>query len=60
MMRKAREFFNRNNIIPTQQQVAEMVGLRDAKSVRLQFPNGSWDAFIETLQPGTEHNLVNS
>lgn len=56
MMRKAREFFNRNNIIPTQQQVAEMVGLRDAKSVRLQFPNGSWDAFIETLQP--ENNLV--
>lgn len=50
MEREAAKFFLRNNIHPTQQQVAEMVGLKDAKSVRLQFPNGSWEAFLGTLE----------
>lgn len=50
MERKATDFYKRNHILPTQQQVAEMVGLKDAKSVRIQFPNGSWDAFLETLE----------
>ena len=50
MERKAADFYKRNNILPTQQQLAEMVGLKDAKSVRIQFPNGSWDAFLEGLE----------
>lgn len=50
MERKAADFYKRNKITPTQQQVAEMVGLKDAKSVRIQFPNGSWDEFLETLE----------
>ncbi len=53
MERKASDFYKRNKILPTQQQVAEMVGLKDAKSVRIQFPNGSWDAFLETLEAET-------
>lgn len=50
MERKAADFYKRNKITPTQQQVAEMVGLKDAKSVRNQFPNGSWDDFLEGLE----------
>jgi len=50
MKRKAREFYERNGIPPTQQQVAEMCGLKDAKSVRLKFPNGTWERYILSMK----------
>jgi len=50
MKRKAREFYERNGIPPTQQQVAEMCGLKDAKSVRLKFPNGAWERYILSIK----------
>lgn len=60
MERKAREFFQKNNMIPTQDQVAHMCGLKDGKSVRIQFPNGSWEAFIGSITVPETTELVNS
>jgi hypothetical protein len=45
----ARKFYKTSGILPTQGQVAQMLGLRDGKSVRLQFPNGSWIALMQSI-----------
>lgn len=50
----ARKFYKTSGILPTQGQVAQMLGLRDGKSVRLQFPNGSWIALMQSITSNSQ------
>lgn len=49
--RRVQEFYRKNNVVPTQDQAAKLVGLKDARALRYHFQNGSWDKFVESLQP---------
>lgn len=58
--RKARDFYRKHSILPTQEQAAKLSGLSDARSLRNHFPNGSWEAFTSALQAETQPEAVMS
>lgn len=56
--RKAIEFIKKNGgMKPSQANIAQMIGVT-TRSIRSAFPNGSWDAFISTLQTADQHAHV--
>lgn len=56
--RRAREFYRKNNVPPTQEQAAKLAGLGDARALRHHFPNGTWDAFVTSLTQENQQEIL--